>query len=55
MAPFDYLKRQLPELDDTMKLVPPVMLDNISTKIGPWGGYNVLAQNQIYLWRAGGN
>ena len=46
MPPFDYLKRQLPELDDTMKLVPPIMLDNVSTKIGPWGEYNVLAQNR---------
>jgi len=47
-TPFEHLKEQLPDLDDTMKLVPPVMLDNISTKIGPWGGYNVLAQNRTF-------
>jgi len=47
MTPFDYLKGQLPGLDDTIKLVPPVILDNVSTKIGPWGGYNVLTQNRI--------
>jgi transposase len=44
-TPFQYLKEQMPELDDTIKLVPPIMLDQVSTKIGPWGGYNVLAQN----------
>ena len=48
-TPFEHLKEQLPDLDDTMKLVPPIMLDNISTKIGPWGGYNVLAQNQSLI------
>ena len=47
MTPFVYLKGQLPGLDDTIKLVPPVILDNVSTKIGPWGGYNVLTQNRI--------
>lgn len=49
MAPFDYLKKQMPEIDDTIKLVPPIMLDNVSTKIGPWSGYNVLAQNHIHI------
>lgn len=47
-APFDHLKEQMPGLDDTIKFVPPIMLDNISTKIGSWSGYNVLAQNRIY-------
>ncbi|MFH1971010.1 MAG: integrase core domain-containing protein, partial [Patescibacteria group bacterium] len=44
-TPFQYLKEQMPEIDDTIRLVPPIMLDQVSTKIGPWGGYNVLAQN----------
>jgi len=44
-TPFQHLKEQIPQLDDTIKLVPPIMLDHVSTKIGPWGGYNVLAQN----------
>lgn len=46
-APFDHLKEQMPGLDDTIKFVPPIMLDNISTKIGSWSGYNVLAQNHV--------
>ncbi len=44
-TPFQYLKEQMRELDDTIRLVPPIILDQVSTKIGPWGGYNVLAQN----------
>lgn len=46
LTPFQYLKKQLPELDDTIKFVPPIMLDEVSTTIGPWSGYNVLAQNR---------
>lgn len=46
-TPYDYLKEQMPELNDTIRFVPPIMLDTISTKIGPWSGYNVLAQNRI--------
>jgi hypothetical protein len=44
-TPFQCLKEQMPELDNTIKLVPPIMLDHVSTKIGFWSGYNVLAQN----------
>jgi len=48
-SPFQRLKEQIPKLDDTIKLVPPIILDQVSTKIGSWGGYNVLAQNPDFI------
>ena len=43
-APFSYLKTQLPHIDDKMRFVIPIMLDNVSVQLGHWSGYNVLAQ-----------
>jgi transposase len=57
VAPFTYLKQQLPNLDDDVKYVVPIMLDNVAIQLGQWSGYNVLAQNPILmeynedLWR----
>ena len=42
-TPFQYLKGQLPEIDDSIRLVRPFMLDNVSVKLGSWSGYHVLA------------
>lgn len=44
-TPFEYLKKQLPTIDNNMKYAQPILLDEVSTKIGDWSGYNVLAQN----------
>ena len=44
-APFSYLKTQLPDIDDKMRFVIPIMLDKVSVELGPWSGYHVLAQN----------
>ena len=33
-------------LDDRIRFVIPFILDDVSVRLGPWGGYNVLAQNQ---------
>ena len=44
LTPFEYLKKQLPTIDDTIRFVRPVILDDVAVKIGPWSGYNVLAQ-----------
>lgn len=44
-TPFEYLKQQLPELNENMKYAQPILLDDVSSSIGPWSGYNVLAQN----------
>ena len=45
--PWEYLKEQSPEIDDKMRLVKPIILDNFSARLTPWGGYHVLTQNQI--------
>ncbi len=47
-TPFAYLKSQLPDLDDKIRFVIPIMLDKVSVELGPWGGYHVLAQYHIY-------
>jgi len=43
-TPFEHLKRQMPQIDDGIRFVIPILLDKVSTDIGPWGGYHVLAQ-----------
>ena len=45
-TPFTYLKSQLPEIDDKIRFVIPIMLDDVSVKLGPWSGYHVLTQYQ---------
>jgi transposase-like protein len=45
--PYLYLKQQLPDLDHNIRLVVPILLDEVAVALGPWSGYNVLAQNQI--------
>jgi transposase len=44
-TPFAYLKQQLPNLDDRIRYQQPFMLDDVSVALGPWSGYNVLAQH----------
>src|SRR3989344_394956 len=46
ITPFQYLSSQMPELDDRIRIVPPLFLDNISVDLGPWSGYHLLAQNR---------
>lgn len=45
-TPFGYLKGHMPDLDDGLRYVVPVILDDVSVRLGPWSGYNVLAQNR---------
>ena len=66
LAPFEHLKRQLPDIDDNIRFVIPFLLkiyapqlagaptkslilwglfDEVSVTLGPWSGYNVLAQH----------
>lgn len=45
-TPFQYLSSQMPTLDDRIRIVPPLFLDNISVDLGPWSGYHLLAQNR---------
>jgi hypothetical protein len=49
-TPFAYLKSQLPEIDDRIRFVIPIMLDDVSISLGPWSGYHVLAQHHLHLF-----
>jgi hypothetical protein len=46
IPPYDYLKKTTTNIDDTIKFVPPIFLDEVSAKLGTWSGYHVLAQYQ---------
>jgi transposase len=46
-TPYQYLRKQLPEVDSSIRFVIPIMLDKVSVQIGRWSGYNVLAQHPI--------
>lgn len=46
-TPFQHLYSQMPNIDDRIRIVPPIFLDNISVDLGSWSGYHLLAQNPI--------
>jgi hypothetical protein len=33
------------DIDDKIRFVVPIMLDDVSVRLGPWSGYHVLAQH----------
>jgi hypothetical protein len=39
------LEEQLPDLDEGIRFVVPILLDNVAVELGPWSGYHVLAQH----------
>ena len=43
-TPWAYLKQHLPDIDDNIRVPPPIMLDSVAVDLGPWSGYNLLAQ-----------
>lgn len=43
-VPFQIVQEQIPAIDDKIRIVPPIILDRVSVELGPWSGYNVLAQ-----------
>lgn len=49
IPPYTHLRKISVGLDDTIKYVPPIFLDEVSAHLGVWSGYNVLAQYQINL------
>ena len=52
-TPFAHLKEQLPEINDDIRVVRPIMLDEVAVGLGPWSGYNVLAQYHVdCAWRS---
>ena len=46
-TPFAYLEEQTTTVHDTIRFAQPFILDDVSVKLGPWSGYNVLAQHPI--------
>lgn len=46
LSPYQHLKKQSPGLKDELRYVQPFILDEAAVKLGPWSGYNVLAQYQ---------
>ncbi len=45
-TPFAYLKSQNPDIDDTIRLTIPFILDDVSVQLGPWSGYHLLEQDR---------
>jgi len=46
-TPFAYLKSQMTDIDDKIRFIVPIMLDDVSVRLGPWSGYHVLAQHPV--------
>ena len=46
-TPFAHLKQQYPDVNDNIRFFQPFILDDVSVKLGPWSGYNLLAQHQF--------
>jgi hypothetical protein len=44
-TPFDCLRKHLPDVDEAIRYVHPLLLDTASVSLGPWSGYYVLTQN----------
>ena len=44
-SPMQHLLSSSPNLDDKIRFVPPILLDNIAIQLGDWSGYHVLAQH----------
>jgi putative transposase len=45
MTPYQYLRQRLPEVDEDIRFQIPILLDKVAVALGPWSGYNVLAQH----------
>ncbi|TLN17672.1 hypothetical protein FDZ71_06150 [bacterium] len=46
-TPFSCLKTYLPDVDDKIRFVIPIILDKVAVEMGPWSGYHVLAQHHF--------
>jgi len=46
-TPFAHLKQQNPDVKDDIRYFQPFILDDVSVKLGPWSGYNLLAQHLV--------
>jgi hypothetical protein len=43
--PYRGLEEQLPDLDDNIRFVVSIVIDNVAVELSPWSGYHVLAQD----------
>ena len=50
-TPFQTLKQRLHDFNDNIRYTIPVLLDDAAVNIGPWSGYNLLAQHREYVFR----
>jgi len=48
-TPWQYLKRHAPHIHESIRTPPPIMLDNVAVDLGPWSGYNLLAQYLVLV------
>jgi len=48
-TPFAHLKSQIPDIDDKIRFTVPILLDDVSVRLGPWSGYYLLAQHHTLL------
>ena len=46
-TPYARVMRECPDLDHRLRFVQPLILDDVAVAIGPWSGYNVLAQHRV--------
>jgi hypothetical protein len=46
-TPFQALQAEVPDIDERIRCPPPFLLDTVSTDIGPWSGYNLLAHYPV--------
>ena len=46
---FQHLKAHSPDLDQRIRFVVPILLDKVAVQLGPWSGYNVLAQHLVLV------
>jgi hypothetical protein len=46
-TPFQHLIACLPGLDQRIRFAVPILLDKLAVQLGPWSGYNVLAQHLV--------
>ena len=44
-TPAAHVRHQCPDLDHQLRFVQPLILDDVAVALGPWSGYNVLAQH----------
>ncbi len=47
-TPFAYLKEKQPAINDEIRVVRPIMLDEAAVGLGSWSGYSVLAQHRAF-------